>query len=234
MPSSFHADDYIAISKKSTGNAITNNNQREKITFEGSSKDTKFGRRKGNIDDEEEDDDEVLIETPKKELEVETNSEEPDIGVWKGPDSSIIFLDCQDSQNDLREKLNNSNKKSAVQYRLMAPNNSGSRPRGIPTLLPLDFQINNNRNWLQRQGKRQYRGNRGYNNFQRGSNNTGNKQNNANRGGVNNGRVQKNRNQSFEWFEYSCLYFKTVSTYQNLKYLFLSVMFFFLYISCFF
>ncbi|KAM7345802.1 uncharacterized protein ACRADG_011941 [Cochliomyia hominivorax] len=204
-------DEYIAISKKSTNNnAVTNNsnNNHEKITYNGSKNDTKFGRRKGNIDDEEdeEDDGDFLMEhLPKSELEEDSNIEEIDTGIWKGPESSIAYLDCHDKQNDLREKLNKSNnninnknsntiKLSSVQFRMMAPNNAANRPRGIPTLLPFDAQLNN-RNWVNnRNGYRRYRGgggcNRGYNNFQSvcHHNNGGNFNNSA----VNNGRVQKN------------------------------------------
>ncbi|XP_065369176.1 putative uncharacterized protein DDB_G0267716 [Calliphora vicina] len=205
-------DDYIAISKKSTNNnAVTNNNNNhEKITLDGNSNDAKFGRRKGNIDDEEDDDeDDMLMVPPKEELEEDQHIEEIDTGIWKGPDSSISYLDCHDRQNDLRDKLNNSNNKnsyakvSSVQYRMMAPNTAANRPRGIPTLLPLDVEVNN-RNWgFNRNGGRRNRGNRGnrgYNNFQRGFNNGGNNFNDAvnGLGGVSNGRVQRNRKQDIE------------------------------------
>lgn len=203
-------DDYIAISKKSNtnnNNAVTNNNtsSHEKITHNSNNNDAKFGRRKGNIDDEEEEDDEdyLMKPLPKDELEEDKDIEVIDTGIWKGPDSSLAYLDCNDRQNDLREKLNNNgnrntngNKVSSVQFRMMAPNNSANRPRGLPTLLPLDVQVNNNRNWVQnnRNGNRRNRGhNRGYRNFQRGFNNGGNNSNaGPNGGGVSNGRVQKN------------------------------------------
>ncbi|KAI8126906.1 hypothetical protein FF38_06064 [Lucilia cuprina] len=205
-------DDYIAISKKSSNNnAVTNHSKHEMNNTLNYSIDAKFGRRKGNIDDEEEDEDELLITTTKEELNEDVAIEEIDTGIWKGPDSSVSYLDCNSQQNDLRDKLNNSNNRngnqqvSSVQYRMMAPNNAANRPRGIPTLLPLDVQVNNNRSWINnRNNKKGNRGgNRGYNNFRRGfNNNSGNNFNESNAsfglGGVINGRIQRNRKQDFE------------------------------------
>ncbi|XP_037821934.1 putative uncharacterized protein DDB_G0289263 [Lucilia sericata] len=208
-------DDYIAISKKSTNNnAVTNHSNNNNNNHEMNNKlnDAKFGRRKGNIDDEEEDEDELLITTTKEELNEDVVIEEIDTGIWKGPDSSISYLDCNSQQNDLRDKLNSSNNRngnlqvSSVQYRMMAPNNAANRPRGIPTLLPLDVQVNNNRNWINYRNNRKGNrgGNRGYNNFRRGFNNNGGGNNfnesnvSSGVGGVINGRVQRNRKQDFE------------------------------------
>lgn len=146
------------------------------------------------------------MQTAKQELEESRDTVEIDTGIWNGPESSISYLDCHDQQNDLREKLNNSSvsksftpKVSTVQFRMMAPNNASNRPRGIPTLLPLDVQVNN-RKWTNGNGNRRYRGNRGnrnYNNFQRGFNDDNVGHGNT---GVSNGRVQKNRKQDFERF----------------------------------
>lgn len=172
-------------------------------------------------------------------LYIHENKEEPlgestplngsgvDTGIWKGPESSIAYIDCHSKQNDLREKLRNNNNShnnhsnhhgqlTSVQYRLQAPNNAANRPRGIPTLLPLDAYVrqnNSQQNGRRRMdGRRDYRG-RNRNGGNRGYNNGGNNNNNygggnvsfGGCGGVVSGRIQRNRQQDIPRYLYNRL-----------------------------
>lgn len=157
----------------------------------------KFGRRKGNIDDEEEEEDiEYTKQVPKKEF-TEVHDGKSDTSIWKGPDSSISYLDFNEGHSDLRQKLNDNREKiTPIQCRLKAPNNFANRPRGIPTLLPLDSYTNKNNN---RNGFRRPKGNQGgFNASPRnldGVKNFRQSYNGVGMNGVSNGRVQRNRRQ---------------------------------------
>ncbi|XP_073846539.1 uncharacterized protein [Musca autumnalis] len=202
-------DEYIAMTKKSSNDGKKATTTTTVVSSK--SNDAKFGRRKSNLDDDEDDDldlfareDELLAD------ETITTTNDNDTGIWKGPDSNIAYLDCNNRQQDLRERINsnshnnnNNGRKqqiSAVQYRLMAPNNSADRPRGLPTLLPLDAYVKkqnnqNNRRWnYNRNRGRQHNGNRGNSN---GFNNNNNNRNGNGLSTVNNGRIQRNRNQDY-------------------------------------
>ncbi|XP_013105074.2 probable serine/threonine-protein kinase clkA [Stomoxys calcitrans] len=201
-------DDYIEMSKKSNeGGSTTRSNKNSALS--SANNDAKFGRRRIPDEDEEEDDLSMINGDglPKD----STTSTMYETGIWKGPDSSMSYLDCSNKQNDLRDRLKskqNNNKNhtqqlSAIQYRLMAPNTSADRPRGLPTLLPLDAIIKrqnisynnfNNRN----RGRGSHYRNRGRmnNTFNNYNNNTNNNGNFGRNGMVNNGRIQRNRGQN--------------------------------------
>ena len=200
-------DDYIAMSKNSSSsNGVKSSGSSHDIECNTSvgSTDVKFGRRKGNIDDDEEEEDDIQNQVLKN------VNNESDVGIWKGPDSSISYLGFNGRQSDLREKLNNSmnghkEKITPIQCRLKAPNNFANRPRGLPTLLPLDSYTNknNNNNNNNRNGNRYPGGSRsGFNNFQRsldfGVRKNFRKNNGIGMNGISNGRVQRNRRQDID------------------------------------
>ncbi|XP_075168396.1 uncharacterized protein LOC142240589 [Haematobia irritans] len=211
-------DEYIAMSKKSNdgGISITGKNSNKNKCQGTVSNDAKFGRRK-NMDDEEEDEDALLMDDEDVPKDT-TSSTLYESAIWKGPDSSIAYLDCNNKQNDLRERLNSTNNShnnnnnnnnnnnrfavSAIQYRLKAPNISADRPRGLPTLLPLDAYVKkqndgyNNYNYRNRGRGGNRNRNRGRMNNNNGYNNNGNYGGGNSMGMINNGRIQRNRNQN--------------------------------------
>ncbi|XP_005182440.1 putative uncharacterized protein DDB_G0286901 [Musca domestica] len=199
-------DEYIAMTKK------TDETRKAPVTAPttpaNSNNDAKFGRRRSNVEEDEDDLDLFVNEDELLNDETETTVNGNDTGIWKGPDSTIAYLDCSSRQQDLRERINSNNNNgrkqqiSAVQYRLMAPNNSADRPRGLPTLLPLDAYVkkqnNGNNRWNNNQGGRKRNRNRGnQNGFN--NNNRNNNWNNLVNGisTANNGRIQRNRNQDY-------------------------------------
>ncbi|TMW43947.1 hypothetical protein DOY81_010979 [Sarcophaga bullata] len=200
-------DDYIAMSmNSSSSNGVKNSGSSHDVecNTSGSSTDVKFGRRKGNIDDDEEEEDDFKNQVPKK------VNDDSDIGIWKGPDSSISYLGFNRRQNDLREKLNNGmnvhkEKITPIQCRLKAPNNFANRPRGLPTLLPLESYTNkNSNNNNNRNGSKYSGGGRGgFNNLQRNLDfgfrkNFRQNNNGIGMSGISNGRVQRNRRQDID------------------------------------
>lgn len=200
-------DEYIAMTKK------TDETRKAPVTATttpaNSNNDAKFGRRRSNVEEDEDDLDLFVNEDELLNDETETTVNGNDTGIWKGPDSTIAYLDCSSRQQDLRERINSNNNNgrkqqiSAVQYRLMAPNNSADRPRGLPTLLPLDAYVkkqnNGNNRWNNNQGgRKRNRNQNGFNN-----NNRNNNWNNLVNGisTANNGRIQRNRNQDYRYIK---------------------------------